>query len=496
MMPLFPVFHVPITAALASALLASLWQGSVLVLLVSLGLRLLPGLTAAARASIWAAVLLVIAVHPVLAFLGRGSAAAGASGTGLLHAEFGFSVALVAVWGLASLFRLFQLAISGVELWRTLRSAQPLGVPPAVAALLRESRREPELCASTTVNRPCVAGFFRPRLLLPADLLPGLKESELTQIVLHELEHLRRGDDWVNLLQQVALVVLPLHPAMFWVNRQVALERELACDDAVLATTRAGKAYAACLAHVAEQSLRRRGLRRGLSLAVGALGSWRRRPELTARVERILRRPERALSGMRLRLATGVVLAGTVFAGGALERSPTLVSFGPGARLAMAVGANSANSANSANRFMAGVQVVPASFKPALTGFAREDRAPGVRGGVPSAVLLQAVMPVSGVAAEAKSSEGRLHPAAVRRVRRATAVRAGLRRSGRVETAPWLMLTAWQAGVADSAETAPRRVPVVYAPRLQRVVVVDAQQVWYTAVRVVETPNGWLVVQL
>ncbi len=492
MMPLFPVFHLPITVALASALLASLWQGSVLVLLVSLGQRLLPGLTAAARASIWAAVLLVIAAHPVLAFFGRGSAAAGAGATGLLHAEFGFSVALVAVWGLASLFRVFQLAISGVELWRTLRSAQPLGVPPAVAALLRESGRKPELCASTTVNRPCVAGFFRPRLLLPADLLPGLKESELTQIVLHELEHLRRGDDWVNLLQQVALVVLPLHPAMFWVNRQVALERELACDDAVLATTRAGKAYAACLAHVAEQSLRRRGLRRGLSLAVGALGSWRRRPELTARVERILRRPERALSGMRLRLATGVVLAGTVFAGEALERSPTLVSFGPGARPAMAVGAN------SANRLATGVQVVPASFKPALTGFAREDRSPGVRGGGPSAVLLQAVMPVSGVAAEAKSSEGRLHPAAVRRVRRATAVRAGLRRRGRFKIAPWLMLTAWQAGVADSAETAetaPRRVPVVYAPRLQRVVAVDAQQVWYTAVRAVETPDGWLVVQ-
>lgn len=480
----FPVFHLPVTAALAGVLFASLWQGSLLVLLVAAGLRLLPRLTAAARAAIWAAVLLVIAVHPLLTFFRSGAAAGGARSAGLVHAEFGLSVALVAAWAVASLFRFFQLLISAAEVWRTLRRAQPLGSPAAVSTLLRESKRKPQLCSSALVSRPCVVGFLRPRLLMPADLLPALSEAELTQIVLHELEHLRRGDDWVNLLQQVALVLLPLHPGMLWVSRQVALERELACDDAVLATTRAGKAYAACLAHVAERSL----VRRGLSLAVGALGSRGRRSELTARVERILRRPERTLSGMPLRLATGLVLAGTVVTGGALAHSPTLVSFGPETTAVMAEGS------------AAGGRFALAGLKPALAGFAVGGGATGVRGTSPRVVLLKAVMPGAGAASDAKDSSERLRPAVVRRARRAGIVRAGLRRRGRIAASPWLVLTSWEAGPSKRAvglayRSAPRMVPAGYAPRL-RPVVVETQQVWYTAVRAFATPDGWLVVQL
>ncbi len=470
MVSLVPFLHFSTTAVVAGALFASLWQGSLLVLIVSLVVRCLPGLTASARAAIWAAVLLVIAVHPVLAFYRGGAAAAGGSSAGLVHAEFGFSVALVGVWAMASLFRLFQLLISGAELWRTLRSARPLGAPAEVAALLRESPRRPELCSSELVNRPCVAGFLRPRLLLPADLLPGLKESELLQIALHELEHLRRGDDWVNLLQQVALVVLPLHPGMLWVNRRLALERELACDDAVLAATRAGKAYAACLAHVAEQSL----IRRGLTLAVGALGSWRRRSELTARVERILRTPERTLSGVSLRVTTGLVLAVTVFAGGALGHSPTLVSFGPEASPAMAVMGP-----------ISGAQMLPVVSREA-----------GGRGHVvPHAALVKAVMPGLEGITDLKDNNGGLPPATVRRVRRARVERAGLRHHGHGATAPWMRLTSWDLSnrAANSAYgIGTRWVPVAYAPPLQRAVV-ETQQVWYTAIRY---GDGWLVVQL
>ncbi len=462
------LFHMPMTAAVAGALFASLWQGSLLVLFVALGLRLLPGLTAAARAAIWVVVLVVITTHPVLAFSRRGT---GVSSGRLVHANFGFSVALVGIWAMASLFRLFQLLISGVELWRTLRLARPLGAPPAVAASLRASSRRPELCASELVNRPCVAGFLRPRLLLPADLLPVLKESELAHIVLHELEHLRRGDDWVNLLQQIALVILPLHPAMFWVNKQVALERELACDDAVLATTRAGKAYAACLAHVAEQSM----LRRGLSLAVGALG--RRRSELTARVERILRRPERTLSGMPLRLATGLVLAATVFAGGALDHSPTLVSFGP-----------ETPSATSA-------LMDPLPGDRMLPVVSRVTAREGV--GEPHAALLKAVMPVSRAASHLRSLQSSPE---LRRTRRATALKAGLRRRGRGVAAPWLVLTSWQEvsperGASGAERSEQRFVPALYVPRVVPVMI-ETQQIWYSSVRAVETPDGWLVVQL
>jgi len=158
------------------------------------------------------------------------------------------------------------------------------------------------LCVSEEVDRPSVVGFFVPRILVPRTLLGRLAASELEQIVLHEMEHLRRGDDWTNLLQKLSLVVFPLNPALIWIERQLCLERELACDDRVLRATGARKAYAACLANLAEHSL----VRRGVSLALGA---WERRPELVRRVHRILARPQGQMAHGRAGLAVAVLLA-------------------------------------------------------------------------------------------------------------------------------------------------------------------------------------------
>ena len=49
---------------------------------------------------------------------------------------------------------------------------------------------------------------------------------ELRQVVLHECEHLRRRDDWMNLLQKIALAMFPLNLPMLWVDRRLSLERE------------------------------------------------------------------------------------------------------------------------------------------------------------------------------------------------------------------------------------------------------------------------------
>ncbi len=145
----------------------------------------------------------------------------------------------------------------------------------------RAGSRHAELCVSDEVDRPTVIGFFAPKILIPTWLVEKLTAEELEQIVLHEAGHLSRADDWMNLLQKIALVVFPLNPALAWVERRLCFERELACDERVLEATGAPKAYAACLASLAEHRLGRRGL----ALALGALG---RESELGQRVRRIL----------------------------------------------------------------------------------------------------------------------------------------------------------------------------------------------------------------
>ena len=176
-------------------------------------------------------------------------------------------------------------------------------------------------------DRPTVIGFFSPKILIPTWLLEKLTPAELEQVVLHEAGHLGRADDWMNLLQKIALVVFPLNPALAWVERRLCFERELACDERVLHALRerasATTDYASCLATLAEYRLERRGLVRNLALALGALG---RESELGRRVGRILR-PAARMRPLHARLVMGGAMLGLLFAATGLEHCPRVVAF-------------------------------------------------------------------------------------------------------------------------------------------------------------------------
>ena len=105
--------------------------------------------------------------------------------------------------------------------------------------------------------------------------------EELKYILLHELAHLGRRDDWTNLAQKVLKALFFFLPSVWWIERKLSLDREMACDDAVLAHSGTPRGYAECLAHVAERSF----LRRQIALAQAAVGRVR---QLTTRVAMIL----------------------------------------------------------------------------------------------------------------------------------------------------------------------------------------------------------------
>jgi beta-lactamase regulating signal transducer with metallopeptidase domain len=180
--------------------------------------------------------------------------------------------------------------------------------------------RRVSLCVSEDMTVPTAAGFFRPAVLLPAWTLKDLSTAELNSIVLHELGHLHRWDDWTNLTQKVFKALLFFHPAVWWIDSRLALEREIACDDFVLAKTSDAQGYANCLVSVAEKSVSRRAL----AMAVAAVGRFR---QTATRLTRIL--DQNRLGGTRVSkpaFACMTVLA-SVFAIG-LPRIPAIVVFG------------------------------------------------------------------------------------------------------------------------------------------------------------------------
>ena len=318
-------------------LLNGIWQGALLSVLVWLLLKLLPRLNAATRYTVWWIALLVVAVLPlrqplvgsnqqhagpiavdpiaqslplspfVLAKPGHpepsASGAAPAAPTSwadgpTMSPNLGWQTwfpirlssrpvceVIAVLWALASALLLIRLAISYRSMQRLKTRATPaaqrlqerLGVLSARAGVRRKAR----LLVSDVVSAPMALGLFDPVILIPRSLPQQMSELDFDHVALHELAHLRRYDDWINLLQKLFEALLPIQPALFWIGHQLSLERETACDDWVIAATGTAKPYATSLTRIAELTL---WARCGI-LASGAAGHP---SQLFVRVQRLL----------------------------------------------------------------------------------------------------------------------------------------------------------------------------------------------------------------
>ena len=192
---------------------------------------------------------------------GRGACDSGPQGPGFeLDSRWGFAIA--ALWLAASAFRAAELAFHSLRLrrlWRARLRLKSKGIF-ARCSLPQLPARRIEICTTRDLDRPSVIGFFAPRILIPEWLFSRLTPGELEQVVLHEAEHLRRRDDWTQSAAEAFLVLFPLNPALAWMERRLCREREMACDEGVVRRTQAPRAYAACLASLAERGTAAAGI--------------------------------------------------------------------------------------------------------------------------------------------------------------------------------------------------------------------------------------------
>ena len=437
-----------ISRLVANSFVSGLWQGIVLAAGVALCLRLVPRTTAAIRFAIWTAVFAVLAVLPLVHVSALRSGAGMAGRGAMVQLDARWSFAIAAVWLIASLVRAVQLGMSAVRLHGIWKRAVP--VEGCDAILSAAGIRGVELCTSKDVDRPSVIGFFSPRILIPEELFARLTTAEFGQIVLHEVGHLRRGDDWINLLQKLSLVLVPLNPVLLWIERRLCLERELACDDDVLRLTKAPKAYATCLTNLAEYRLGRR------AVAALSLGAWEKKSELARRVHSILLGGKR-MGAAQARVVMSVLVLGLLGGSAELARCPQLVSF---SRSALPV-------PNEARISGTPMGYVPVAFHGAVNGT-------GDRTGVAHETLLKASMP----------ADRGIHPMSPAVVKHRRVVAAPVMQRSRPDRAVVREVRRFVTVIWDESE----RPGVVFSVTQERVI--------FTSYAAVPTVGGWLVIQL
>ena len=300
----------------------SLVEGSFVAFFAAAVLRVTGKHNAGARFAISFSALMAIAFLPFIA-LSHQPGISGASHSAITLSE-SWALYLFVLWALIAGWSLLRL---GKAMWhlRTLRNGcvpvDVRGLDPLLQDTLRHhsGNRKFVLCTSDQVSVPTALGLFKPAIVIPHWVMHELSPAELNQIVLHELAHLRRWDDWTNLAQQFVRALFFFHPAVWWIEKRVALEREMACDDAVLTET-SPRAYAECLARLAEKTF----VRRSVALAQAALG---RIHQTSARIAQILNVDRPTAHSRSWKPAVALVAGFAVFCAIGISRTPNLVAF-------------------------------------------------------------------------------------------------------------------------------------------------------------------------
>lgn len=276
-------------ALVLERLLYCLTGGIALGAVIGVVLRLFPGKNSRTRFAVWFSTLIVVALMPVMVF-GPALRSVLPEGSAPSHAMIAIPAAwaeyIVLAWGTLAMGGIARVLVGLLQLRRLRRVCQPVDLRMlSIASQARiaqvSKRRAVSLLVSSEVEVPTAIGFARPAIVIPAWLAEESDATELEYVLLHELAHLERWDDWSNLVQKLIKSLLFFHPAVWWIERKLSLDREMACDDEVLAQSANPRRYAECLARVAEK----RFLRRQIALAQAAVD---RAKQLSSRVARIL----------------------------------------------------------------------------------------------------------------------------------------------------------------------------------------------------------------
>jgi beta-lactamase regulating signal transducer with metallopeptidase domain len=352
--------------AVSQRLLFSAVGGTLLAAAVWLLLQLFPKRDSRTNFVVWFSTLLATALLPVLSVYVEQKSAAPDGPAAVFTVSTSIASYLFIVWAAIALAGLARVIIATFQLHKLRSQAEPVemeSLPADIRCLIEEAQKSRPvlLLVSERLEVPTAIGFRNPAVILPAWMLETTPAEELKYILLHELAHLSRRDDWTNLAQKILKALLFFLPSVWWIERRLSLDREMACDDAVLVHSGTPHGYAECLAHVAERSF----LRKQIALAQAAVGRVR---QLTERVTRILD-PNRPRATQMWKPAVPVVMVVALLCAVPASFTPELIGFADPAQTAKAQASGqqettiAPTSAANTSAGPAEVHIVPASLK-------------------------------------------------------------------------------------------------------------------------------------
>jgi beta-lactamase regulating signal transducer with metallopeptidase domain len=247
------------------AVLNWVWQGVVVAAALFLMLRAIEGAHANVRYIVCSLALLIVLTIPALWSLSSTSDVpqyAAQSSVGPVvpvpATPWTSTAAMLGLWFLWASSQGLRVSRALIGLRRARQTCRPFptDVEPRLRHWMRVrgEQRPARLVVNDGVGRAAVLGCGTPIIAVAPALLERLSADELDYVIIHEWAHVQRRDDLANLLQLGIRVVAGWHPAVWWIDRRLQVEREVACDETAVAVTGSAKSYATCLVKLTDLS--------------------------------------------------------------------------------------------------------------------------------------------------------------------------------------------------------------------------------------------------
>jgi beta-lactamase regulating signal transducer with metallopeptidase domain len=146
-------------------------------------------------------------------------------------------------------------------------------------AIRRDARPVHGRLAHPSCVTPMTIGMLSPVVILPADWA-SWSDAELSAVVAHEEEHVRRRDPLVAGVALLNRAIFWFHPLAWWLQRTIASLSEQACDAVVISRGHDTDVYSACLLRFARRAAHAGGRIAPMATAMPGAG-------LRARIERL-----------------------------------------------------------------------------------------------------------------------------------------------------------------------------------------------------------------
>lgn len=268
-MAAWPVINPIFLAGWANLMLSALWQGSLVIIVVWILLRLFPGIHPSIQCWLWRLACLkplftVIWVKPLKLYfhLQIGLRQLGWLVTNSPHpsrhlvtmAQPLLNTVSLPVpderngyWFLLWLTGLGILIAGSFHLEYRRRKNGNSYVPitdPAIIGLYQalgrrnKFRKTPQLFTANGIFTPLLQGIIKPKIIMPASMLTDYTVDELCLILGHELAHYKRGDLFWNWLPALTRTLFFFLPYIRWVEKKIAQLQEICCDQLAVEYTK------------------------------------------------------------------------------------------------------------------------------------------------------------------------------------------------------------------------------------------------------------------